>query len=259
MKTISRLKKSIFYIPRGLKCFLMPRNPVYVFHHIPKCGGTSINAVLNKWFVTIQDYRHGLTNSFPKKVNLDSLRSCHCLCGHFELEGNYLHQRYPESLISPRYKLFTFVRDPLQVQFSLFRYEKMHNRSKVASIKEHLLLRPNYMANRFPATFENYKEVIDRYFFVGILEDSQLSMNILASLIGKPFHPMPWINRSVKDQNSYIETEEVSQEIVAQFREDNALDYLIYDYCVAKLRRILAKQGIPSDNRSASLREKISP
>ena len=41
---------------RLLKHFY-PKNPVYIFHHIPKCGGTSLSYILNKWFVVVRDYR----------------------------------------------------------------------------------------------------------------------------------------------------------------------------------------------------------
>ena len=105
-----------------------------------------------------------MTTNYPAKVDTSRLRSCHCLCGHFELEGYYLNQRYPEVYRSERDRVFTFVRDSLQVQLSLFRYEVMNQRSTVSSIEGHLALRPHYVANRFPATIENYKEIIDRYF-----------------------------------------------------------------------------------------------
>lgn len=68
---------------RELAAMTAPRNPVYVFHHIPKCGGSSINEVLNSWFVTFKDYRDGYTLNYPEKIALNSLRSSHCLSGHF--------------------------------------------------------------------------------------------------------------------------------------------------------------------------------
>lgn len=143
--------------------------------------------------------------------------------------------------MSSRYKVFTFVRDPLQVQLSLFRYEAMRNQSKTNSIEEHLSIRPNYMANRFPATLDNYKDVVDRYFFVGILEQSEASVAALASIMGKAYKPLPWVNKSSKGISP---DEGISQELITQFRNDNALDYLIYDYCVEKFNKILAEQSI---------------
>ena len=238
MNLINSARKKALEVVRRPLCMLAPRDPVYVFHHIPKCGGTSINKVLDSWFITIMDYRSGWTTNYPNKVDVSRLRSCYCLCGHFELDGYYLHQRYPELFISNRYKVFTFVRDPLQVQLSLFRYEKMHNQTKAKSIEEHLSIRHNYLADRFPATLDNYKDIIDRYFFVGVLEESEASIAILASMMRKHFVPLPWLNKSRNGVCSNTGSEEASMELMTRFRDDNILDYLIYDYCVEKLQKM---------------------
>lgn len=218
---------------------LATKNPVYVFHHIPKCGGTSLKMVLNKWFITIKDYRIGWTGmNYPEKVDIGSLRSCHCLCGHFEFDGYYLHQRYPEVLMSDRYRVITFVRDPLQIKLSLFRYEKMHNQSVAETIEDRLFMFPNYLSKRFPATLDNYRDVIDRYYFVGILEENEMSLNVLASMMGKPFEPLPWVNKSYDNFSGNENTEYVSQEVIARFKEENSLDYQVYAYCLEKFKRL---------------------
>ena len=237
MKLINRITKSISKVYRWLRYILAPKDPVYIFHHIPKCGGASVNFLLNSWFIIIRDYRTGDTTNYPEKTDVSSLRSCHCLTDHFEIDGYYLHQRYPEILINNWYKIITFIRDPLQVQLSLFRYEKNGNRAKAKDIKEHLSLRPNYIANRLPATINNYKKVIDRYFFIGILEESQASVDRLASMIKKRSKPLPWENKSTKEGDKNTDSENISEEIIRQFRHDNALDYLIYDYCVEKFKQ----------------------
>lgn len=219
---------------RESSALFSPADPVYVFHHIPKCGGTSLNEVLDEWFVTRKDYRVGWSTTYPDPVDLGKLRSCHCLCGHFEVEGYFLHQRYPEVLTSPRYRLFTWVRDPLAVQLSLFRYEKAHDQLKAPTLEEHLRFRTNYVAERFQATDENYREVIDRYFFVGLLEEAQLSLDVLAALVHRPFRRLPWVNVSSGTRKE--RGDELSERALAEFRERNALDYRIYEYCGERFR-----------------------
>lgn len=222
---------------------LAPGSPVYVFHHIPKCGGTSVNTVLDDWFSTVKDYRDGWTTNYPDRVALSRLRSCHCLCGHFELDGYYLHQRYPDVFLSGRYRVFTFVRDPLQLQLSLFRYERSHDQAKTNHLDEYLSLRTNYLAQRFPATPDNYQAVIDRYFFVGILEEGQASVDLLASMIGKRSRPLPWVNKSREEFGNDGGAGEVSPDVATAFKNRNALDYLIYDYCLEKFNRARAEQS----------------
>ena len=218
-----------------------PAEPVYVFHHIPKCGGTSMEKVLARWFIYVPDHRTGWSSSIPDRVNLRKLRSGHCLVGLYDSEGYYLHQRYPEMLTPGRFRLITLVRDPLQVRLSLYYYGKKRKAglyNRLNKLEDHVFSGSNYLAGRFPATLENYKEVIDRYFFVGILEQAQASLDILAHMIGKPPRKFPWENAT--RQSNGPASDELSDELVAKFREQNSLDYLVYDYCVQKFREKLA-------------------
>jgi len=219
-------------LSRRLRDRLSPKSPVYIFHHIPKCGGTSLNQVLEEWFTVVRDYRMGFTGDYPAKTELSRLRSAHCLCGHFEAEGQLLHQRYPEVWEGDRYRVFSFIRDPLELQLSLFRYAELHNPKPKRTLEKHLARRPNYVASVLSATPENYKEVLDRYFFIGILEQGQESLDVLAQALGKPAKQLPWSNqtRSPKARKKLP----LTRRKITKFREENALDYLIYDYCLER-------------------------
>ena len=82
------------------------------------------------------------------------------------------------------------------------------------------------MSERFPATHENYKDVIDRYYFVGILEHAQRSLDILAHMLGKPKQVVPHANKTERSDQDVVD-----DELVRTFRRINDLDYKIYDYC----------------------------
>lgn len=216
-----------------LRIALSPRSPVTIFHHLPKCGGTSINAMLNKWFVVQRDYRNGWEPDYPQKVDVTQLRSCQCLSGHFELDGNHLHQRYPAVLRSDRFRIFTFVRDPLQVRLSLYRYEKKSKEGEVPELEQHVLSHSNYISRRLPATMENYKEVLSRYFFIGIVEEMPTSLEKLAALLGKRTSEVPWENRTSDDPSFATE---VPSALIEKFKAENGLDYAIYQHCLERFR-----------------------
>ncbi|MEO1145866.1 MAG: hypothetical protein AAFY26_09735 [Cyanobacteria bacterium J06638_22] len=211
---------------------LAPKSPVYVFHHIPKCGGTSLNQVLEDWFTVVRDYRVGFTDTYPPKADLAQLRSTQCLCGHFELEGQLLHQRYPEVWEGDRYHVFTFIRHPLDLQLSLFRYAERHNPKPNRTLEKHLVRRPNYIASLLDATPDNYKAVLDRYFFIGVLEHGQESVDRLAQMLGKPTQTLPWSNQTRSPDTP--KKRGLTREQIVQFRQANALDYRIYRYCLNK-------------------------
>ncbi|NHZ85876.1 MAG: sulfotransferase family 2 domain-containing protein [Planctomycetia bacterium] len=213
------------------------KNPVYVFHHIPKCGGTSLIKILNKWFIVVHDYRKDWSNSHRSPINIKKLRSTHCLAGHWELPEVYLKERYPEVFYDDRYKVFTFLRDPLEHSLSLYRYEKENNQTDITDIEEHFTIRPNYIATILNADEKNYKEIIDRYFFVGILERMDKSITILSNLIRKKHYKIPWINKTKLDSNT--NSEKLSKPKIDKFKEINKVDYLIYNYALKKLNAMI--------------------
>ncbi|MBK8382818.1 MAG: hypothetical protein IPL16_13225 [Ignavibacteria bacterium] len=93
-----------------------------------KCGGTSVKEILQDWFKIEYDYIEASENlnTFLKyKFNLLIINSDTCIVGHFQFEGIHLNQRYPEVFDNPdKYRIFTFVRDPLQFRASLYYYYK---------------------------------------------------------------------------------------------------------------------------------------
>lgn len=111
------------------------------------------------------------------------------------------------------------------------------------NIEEHLFLRPNFIARILPATLDNYREIIDGYFFIGIIENGQESIDLLATLLGKPPKTLPWNNRTQNGLESSSLPAELSEDLVEQFRSNNTLDYLIYNYCVVKLRKMLTEHN----------------
>jgi hypothetical protein len=221
----------------------MTDQPIHIFHHIPKCGGTSVRFLLSRWFQVIEDYRKGWSMKYPEKTNLAAMQPHQCLCGHFELDGYHLHQRYPEVFESDRYRIFTFVRDPLQVSLSLFRYRMKNGVSEHKTLESHFLHLPNLIARRFPLTMDNYKTVLDKYFFIGVIEYGQINIDLLAAKLGKPTIPLPWTNKTRQNAENGAENEKIPQELVEQFKRDNALDYLIYDYCIARFGEEMAMAG----------------
>ncbi len=208
---------------------------------MPKCGGTSLIELLNRWFIVIRDYRKDWDGKHPMAIKTNKLRSIHCLAGHWELPDVYLKKRYPELFNNNRFKLFTFLRDPLEHSLSLYRYEKENNRTDLVDIEEHFKIRPNYMATILNADKNNYKEIISKYFFVGIVEEMEKSIMILSELTEKKYHKLPWINRTKMD--SKANSELLSKAIIDNFKKINNVDYLIYNYAYQRLNKQI--NGLP--------------
>lgn len=217
-----------------------PAYPVHVFHHIPKCAGNSVIKVLDDWFISLYDYRKGRTHRYPARIKLEKVNSAYCICGHFETEGYYLLQRYPQLADSNRYRLFSFVRDPLQLRISLYFYESRFNNDR-GSLEDNLFSHRNYLAKRFPATESNYRDVVERYIFIGIVEKLQDSLDQLARLCDRPKVKIRHINSGTYNRNP--EQVGLSHELQQRFREENALDYKIYDLCKNRFERLLLEQN----------------
>lgn len=215
-----------------------PGHGLYVFHHMPKCGGTALRRVLGKWFLLKGDYISdeqcfGQAPVDPP-FDLQALTGKNtCLCGHFESAQNLLPVRYPEVLSNRRqFFLFSFVREPLELAMSLYFFGVKIGQldAHAHSLQQWIDAHCNYMAGCFPCTSENYKEVLDRYNFIGIQEEMSSSVEKLAATLGREPLPVRQFNVSPRDQ----QPTGLPEEAIRRFKARNALDYAIYDYARAR-------------------------
>ncbi len=212
--------------------------PVYIFHHIIKCGGQALSHTMKKWFNIYFDNLKGpkeINNFIKFKYNVHNLVGDSCISGHFGYEGIFPHQRYPEVFENlEKFRIFVFMREPLQIRISLYYYLKTKNPRKGKpvdySLESFLSGSDNLISRMIPCNESNYKEVLDKYFFIGIVEHMQESMDKLALLIGKKRIKVKVANKSIKDS----QISELNPTIIEKFKENNKLDYMIYDYCLER-------------------------
>lgn len=235
-KKIDKKLRHYIRIPQTIARYKLNENdnsPRYIFHHVPKCGGTSAVDALTNWFVILKDYPIGwcdednptLYQKFCNKpYNLDKIKPYQLLVGHYHLADSFLNQRYPD-WENKGYKLFTFLRDPLELQISLYYYEIRMGRISVDEpIRDRLLLRSNYIANLMRCNNSNYLDVLRQYFFIGIMEKYQESFDRLSKITGKPYVTLKKYNESPRSNFN------ISNRLINDFKEANQLDYKIYNY-----------------------------
>ncbi len=227
-----------------------PSRPL-VSLHIPKCAGTSFQAVLRTWFGR-RLYDHYLDEKTGKparrhrlKSRLSPTRWKHGVCvhGHFNKRrpGSALREYYPEVD-----QFITVLRDPFEVHLSQYfwgrrlgEYRFRDGESKPLPPTEEYDL-DHYLAERrsflllhipFDLTLENYKSVIEEnYVYVGIAEDLQTSVDVLAGKLG--FQPVKIDRMNVSKRN-----EDAPEQARQDFKDRHPLEYAIYEYALERYRQ----------------------
>lgn len=213
-----------------------PRQPL-ISLHIPKCAGQSVRKILEQWFGDafyihyFQQY-----NAPPPKHELTPGM---CIHGHFNRTRGFGAADYYPSVN----QFITILRDPLEMMISNYFFWKKKARARQLEsgiIKEgdehdykniddffekrrrsHI---PDFLHRE--VTEDNVKEVVENDFiYIGVMEDLQASMDILARKLGFPPVTIPHINRSGRD-------EELSPGQKDRFIRDNRLAYSIYFYAL---------------------------
>lgn len=203
-----------------------------------------MNIVLRSWFYLKMDYEpNEIKNPDPNNLviesnkfeeaapDLNKIKPWEILAGHYHHPRFSLSKRFPGIYEAQNVKLITFIRDPLSHHLSMYKFGKKmgHDFAKNLSLSDYMNKDINFFARALECTIENYKSRIDSYFFVGIVEEYNKSMQLLSKKISKPdIKKIPFENRSYS--NSLLES--LSKEEINSFKENNKLDYLIYDYCL---------------------------
>jgi len=213
--------------------------------HIPKCAGTSFTDILKAWFGKKLKFhyvnekrrkppkKHKLDKGWINKKPINGL----CIHGHFNRERGFgALDYYPEAD-----QFITMLRDPFDIHISHYRYLKTlkgkayrdGQTHKIASdekydIHEYLKRSGSYFLTQFPIklTYDNYKEYFEKNFvYIGIVEDMQTSIDMLASKLGFDSVKVPV--RNVSKHHEVIPAG-AREEFIA----NNPLEYEIYNYAL---------------------------
>ena len=217
-----------------------PNTPL-ISIHIPKCGGTSFNEVLTTWFGRrlLLHYSEDKDDTLPPRRRLrrwfgSGWRPRVCVHGHFNASRGFGPQDYYPQIN----QFITFLRDPLEIMASNFFFvrrlgDQSYRRGQRHSLDEkydgpldYLVRHPLFMMQFFPAemNLDNYRSILEeRFVYVGITEDMQTSVNVLAKRLG--LQPVQIAERNVSPRDF-----EIPAWLKEQYRQQYPLEYAIYDY-----------------------------
>lgn len=217
-----------------------PSEPLFSIH-IPKSGGSSFGKVLKQWYGNKLQlhYFDEQKKKMPSPVRLTRFFSGKtingiCIHGHFNaLRGFGIRQQYPEAG-----QFISFLRDPVEMQISLFFFQQeRQNQGQfyrdgekaelfTDNVDEFLERSEPHMLLHFPSALNrsNFKVFIKTHFVhLGLAEDLQNSVDILAEKLGKPKVQLPHLNQSDRSQNP-------SESSMVKFREKCDFEMELYEF-----------------------------
>lgn len=234
-----------------------------VFLHLPKCGGTTLHALLQAWYgadLVHQERFNGLYRATAADL------AAHCVfSGHYDY--------YSTTLVPGAPRRITFLRDPLARLVSLYNFHRAHTPEIIEQqnltlvrwahqfdidtyfarpeVRAHAAINNSmvrYLSNepqvpyaggphetRLDVLYEQAAENLSRFDFVGFMDDYDASVARLARILGKP--PVETVEkRQVLDDlmersngMRRIEKQTPSPETVDRIEELIEYDRLLYD------------------------------
>jgi len=206
----------------------------FVFIHVPKCAGTSLKKVFKQWYrgSLKLHYFNEREKQMPERHLLEG---GDCVFGHFtRVRGYGVYEYYPE----PQ-QIMSMFRDPFEVAQSRYWHtvkmiksgKLFHNGTRIETFAE-----PNDWVAKAssnldihmpcPVNLTNYKDILDNHFiYIGIAEDMDWSLKIMAYILNKPVCEIPFLNTSPREDSLSITKEE--------HRNCDALNYAMYDHALS--------------------------
>ena len=199
--------------------------------HVPKTGGTSFRRVLRKWF------KNRCLFFYPERNIGDlghQLLPNGCVHGHFNRQLGF----GLESIFTANQQMITFLRDPVEQHKSLYRFKMQMLQSGVSSWDWKAKGVPRGIDHFFEEyeptallhlptglTANSYKRVISENFIhIGVLEQKEESMKIIAEKLGEKYLPLPHLNKGL-----YRDLQP-SKKSVQKFCDQNDLLLQLYSF-----------------------------
>ncbi|EGV28539.1 hypothetical protein ThidrDRAFT_3689 [Thiorhodococcus drewsii AZ1] len=218
----------------------------YCFHHIPKTAGSAVrNELLRQHFTLIDDYRTDIPQlkkgrdslGFGPLRDLRALSQKEILCGHWEglLLGDErytIQNRYPGLFNRQDFFVFTYLREPLELSFSMYffgiRRKKGGGFNDLKKLKQSVLKNKNYISMMLNIRkISDIQTVLDRYAFIGLSERYSESAVRLGSFLECKFLIKEnFTNKSERHKENVMEL--LNDKEFLQCHRDDNLDYDIY-------------------------------
>jgi hypothetical protein len=220
---------------------------IYIFQHLPKCGGNTFIECCSPWFAAprVHDYagkypgEERIAEFAKTRPDLDSLPPDSLVCGHLVREGIRPHERYGDFIAQGKCQILSVVRDPLSRAISGYYHRVRVGRMREQSLREFLERLRNPMAKQLGCHGRaDWSAWLDKYYFICVCNHMQLSFDVLAAKLGKPRVDALQLNQSPRG------TDDLTPDEIARFGTRNVQDYAIFDYAVDRLRREAAAVGI---------------
>ncbi|MEB3100425.1 sulfotransferase family 2 domain-containing protein [Ferviditalea candida] len=223
-----------------------PQQPVLLFLHVHKTGGTTLRSIINKQYpaeecLFLYDQEHDMSNGKYPPNKLEGIR---CIYGHFHFG---IHRFIPQPST-----YITMLRDPVERVVSLYyhvtqnRMDPIHEQVKNMSMLEFASannrefnnsdLQTYLISGVYPPDLERAKKNMQKHFsVVGITEMFDESLKLMQKKLG--WHDISYTK--INQTANRLPLQSIEKKVIDQIVSRNTLDIQLYRYAQQLLKKQL--------------------
>lgn len=228
---------------------ILKDNNLLFFVHIEKAAGTSFKSILlNNYFLkflnlTSWHFWSNEESNVLKPVEIRKLLKCFPYTKAISSHGLRPKFGYDEK-VKRNIKFLTLLRNPLERYLSHFYFQindmgmDWDFQSFTAEEKFN-----NFIVKKLTGenNLKKAKDIIDQFFFVGFVEDFDISLILLKETIGTSFDIRYEKRRVNSNKQGHKYVDEISDEKLNIVKQNNNLDMKLYNYAYDKFQNKINK------------------